>query len=204
MDDDRCEKTVIGKVSVEAGWHIYRLRTKNSQYSLGLRLEGKRVAALRRLSSGAQDINVRDTAPMIGGIVAFDVPPEQWAGKVLEVAGVSTSPIVSITRESDVNVITELTSPGAIAMTRVQPTPAPRQKVSRQPKYDESAYPLNFLEYIESAHILLSTVAREKKAVEAIAQDRRALERLQIALAGCRMMADTLAERLSRLADGTR
>lgn len=104
-DTDWSEKTQCGYISPDLGWRVYRVKTRNSEYTVALRLTGKRVGALRGTSSHGGNIDMRDTDPTVGGSSAFEVPVGEWIGKALDFAGITTSSVVSIVPETDLALI---------------------------------------------------------------------------------------------------
>lgn len=185
---DWATKTFVGTVSVESGWRVYRVRTQNSSYSVGLRLSGKRVGALRGHSQSGGDINVRDSEPTVGGVSVFDVAPNEWVGRALDFAGITTSPVIAVSTETDANVITEITSPGARALV-----PRMEERDQRRPKPE---HPVSILEYAEYAHSLLGYVSRDKEAIRLLARSEPWATRLKLALSGAVTMANAIADEM--------
>ncbi|MCC6811544.1 MAG: hypothetical protein IT381_29205 [Deltaproteobacteria bacterium] len=181
---DWATKTFVGNVSVETGWRVYRVRTQNSSYSVGLRVAGKRVGALRGHSQSGGAINVRDSDATVGGVSVFDVEPDHWLGRVLDFAGITTSPVLEVSKETDANVITEMTSPGVRAL-------APRQAEQPRPRPE---YPVSVMEYAEHAHALLGHVARDQQAIRLLVGKEAWATRLKLALSGAVTMANAIAD----------
>jgi hypothetical protein len=186
------EKTHVQPVSVTAGWSLFRVTTANSNYTVGLRQPSstaRRVGALVGIASG---INVRDTDPRVGERSVFELPTEEWIGKRLDFADVKTSPVVRVMEETDVEVITHITTVGLEPLLKQR-----REELARdEQKASALAWPMTVLQYAELAQGLLKRVEHDRQAVEAIRNDPRAKTRLQIAVAGCVALADAIADEL--------
>jgi hypothetical protein len=177
------------------------VKTRNSTYSVALRLTGKRVGALRGTSSRGGNIDVRDTDPTVGGSSVFEVPVDEWTGKALDFAGITTSPVVSIVPETDVALIAEVTSPGGGLVPAKRSAPRATRVEPREEKKaarEGPPYPMSYLEYAEHAQTLLSIVARDGNAIRGIAEAPTALVRLRLAVAGAVAMANAIADQIER------
>jgi hypothetical protein len=76
-------------------------------YIVGIHeLRGRRFVIVRgEPGSDREHVVVRDSDPRIGEQSLFEVPPDQWIGKALEVATMTSSQIVAVDQEKDPNVI---------------------------------------------------------------------------------------------------
>lgn len=195
-------KTVVTSLS-EVGWTVYRVRTSASQYHLAVfegLLERRKCAVLRGMSQGLRrEIDLQDSAPLIGGKCLFEVPPSQWIGKQLEIATATTSPVQSVEEEQDRGILTSITS--AIALANGDQQQPARTSVGeaarRQQRESEWApYPENFVEHVEIAASLLRSVYWRKLLLEDLRARPELLERFQVALSECLLMIKEVGGRL--------
>lgn len=127
--------TMFQSLGEPAGWTVYAVRTGGSLYHVGLpgsARQGRRVAALRGYSKHlGRMIDVQDSDPRVGGKSLFDVPVQDWTGFSLEVGTLTTSPVVSVTLETDadqiglVTAVLQMEAPGAERMRIAEPAPGP-------------------------------------------------------------------------------
>jgi hypothetical protein len=91
-------------------WKVYRIQTCSSTYLLGVYDDGiKRQAILKGYSWSIHEyITAADTAPLLDDEPLFSLSREQWEGRCLQVANVSTSPIVAVERDHDPRTIPAL------------------------------------------------------------------------------------------------
>jgi hypothetical protein len=95
-------KTVFGDMKVPA-IEVVRVQTESSTYFVAFHTEGARRYVVVRGAHGSdrENVVIRDSDPRIGEQSMFDVPVAEWVGKVMEVATMRTSAIVSARREGD-------------------------------------------------------------------------------------------------------
>jgi hypothetical protein len=94
--------TVFGDLRLGAA-QVYRLQTQASIYILGVHeARGRKYVILRgQPGSDREHVVVRDSDPRIGEASLFELPCEQWLGKTLEVATMTTSEIAAVAIETD-------------------------------------------------------------------------------------------------------
>ena len=99
-------QTVFGDLRQRA-LAVYRVRTQSSMYILGIHeVRGRKFVIVRgEPGSDREHVVVRDSDPRIGEQSLFEVPPEQWIGKSLEVATMTSSQIVAVDVEKDPHII---------------------------------------------------------------------------------------------------
>lgn len=112
-------QTVFGDVRQRAKL-VYRVKTRSSEYLIGIHeADGRRFAIVRGMPGSDRESSVaRDSDPRVGGHSMFELPLDQWPGKMLEVATMTTSPIVLATVESDPRAIAAVSAEGAHAPVR--------------------------------------------------------------------------------------
>jgi hypothetical protein len=94
--------TVFGDLR-ERALAVYRVKTQASLYLVGIHEARGRKFVIVRGEAGTdrEHVVVRDSDPRIGEHSLFEVPPQQWVGKSLEVATMTSSQIVSVDVEHD-------------------------------------------------------------------------------------------------------
>lgn len=82
---------------------VYRVRTQASNYLVGIHeVRGRKFAIVRgEPGTDREHVIVRDSDPRVGEHSLFDLPLDQWPGKLLELATMTSSPIVSVEPERD-------------------------------------------------------------------------------------------------------
>ncbi len=100
------QHTVFGDLRARAV-AVYRVKTQASVYVVGFHEEKGRKFVIVRGEPGTdrEHVIVRDSEPRIGERSMFEVPIAEWPGKSFEVATMTSSSIVSVTLETDPNVI---------------------------------------------------------------------------------------------------
>ena len=98
--------TVFGDLRRGAA-SVYRVHTQGSVYVLGVHeAKGRKYVVLRGLpGTDREHVVIRDSDPRIGESSLFDVPVHEWVGKMLEVATMTTSPILKAERETDLAIM---------------------------------------------------------------------------------------------------
>lgn len=167
-------------------WRVYRIRTANSTYELEVQSEGtaRRCTVLTRVDPAGESFE--DSAPQLDGKSLYAESPLDWIGKQLAVGTARTSEIQSVdflTTASE-----RRASRTSIA---VAAPPAPAQE--RRP--DWAPFPLGFVEMTEAAAAVLSNVAHRHDLSAAIRNDPHLVRRLELALAQCGLMVETLTRR---------
>ncbi len=91
---------------------VFRVHTQGSVYVIGLyETRGRKYVVLRGLpGTDREHVVVRDSDPRIGERSLFDVPYQEWPGHALEVATMTTSPILKVERESELAAIASVSS----------------------------------------------------------------------------------------------
>ncbi|TMQ11155.1 MAG: hypothetical protein E6J90_35025 [Deltaproteobacteria bacterium] len=77
--------------------------TAGSVYILGFHEErGKRFVIMRGLpGTDREHVVIRDSDPRIGEASMFELPPDRWAGKVMEIATMTSSEVTTVVVETD-------------------------------------------------------------------------------------------------------
>jgi len=195
---DSSEQTRFARIE-DFAWKVYRVHTRSSAYVLGLyNWDGRRFAVLRGTSEGLGGrVDLRDSDPKIGGRSLFEVKPEEWVGKVLEVSTATTSPVRSVEEERDSSVITGVRAvvvPGGKAPAERMATP--RAAEERRATPVEPPFPENFVHEMEIASYLIARANRHPELLVALAGEAELLERFKVALAGCLVSAKSLGQKL--------
>lgn len=212
-------RTHFGDLRAQA-IQVYRVQTESSVYHLAIHEEhGKKTVILRgQAGSDRENVVVRDSDPRIGDRSLFDVPPAQWVGQVLEVATMTTSPIVSVHREGDP------LPPEAVVRARVappeglgqnprivpvpargtsvgNPRPAPhdlaRQLVTGQADPQQAApYPLRHVLYAEDVVTRLRSIHRRDRLWHDLSTDPKLQDRLMRALDQAEQLLEDIKKRI--------
>ena len=111
--------TVFGDLRARA-LAVYRVTTRASVYLLGFHEQRGRRFVIARGAPGTdrEAVVVRDSDPRIGEHSLFEVPPAAWIGHALEIATMTSSPVVSVVDERDPVAISAVGVDG-----HVQPNP---------------------------------------------------------------------------------
>jgi hypothetical protein len=106
--------TVFGDLRQRA-LAVYRVKTQASVYIVGIHeARGRKFVILRgEPGSDREHVVVRDSDPRIGEHSLFEQPVDQWPGKVLEVATMTSSTITSVEVEHDQRAIHAVSVDGA-------------------------------------------------------------------------------------------
>lgn len=82
---------------------VYRVKTQSSEYIVGVHEQRGRRFVIVRGAPGTdrEHVVVRDSDPRVGDRLLFELPAAEWPGRVLEVATMTSSTIVSVVAESD-------------------------------------------------------------------------------------------------------
>jgi len=94
-------KTIFGFNRVAST--VYRVITESSVYILGFHEErGRRYVVVRGLpGTDREHVVLRDSDPRIGDASMFALPPDQWVGKPMEVATMTSSEVTAVMLETD-------------------------------------------------------------------------------------------------------
>src|SRR4051812_34710686 len=95
-------KTMFGDFRQTAS-AVYRVTTESSIYLVAFHDErGRRFVVVRGLpGTDREHVVLRDSDPRIGHASMFEVPPQAWVGKPMEVATMISSEITSVVAETD-------------------------------------------------------------------------------------------------------
>lgn len=95
-------QTVFGDLRQRA-LAVYRVKTQSSVYIVGIHeVRGRKFVIVRGEPGGDREhVVVRDSDPRIGEHSLFELTVDQWPGKSLEVATMTSSLIVSVETERD-------------------------------------------------------------------------------------------------------
>ena len=125
-EDNWADKTTVYKIpnTSSGGARVYRVKTASSEYLLGLFQEGtRRFEILRGMPrSAGHEIDLRYGDPRIGDDSLYALPPEQWSGKRIDMAGTKTSAVESAREETN-SVQTDVISRTLL----LPPSPPPRE-----------------------------------------------------------------------------
>jgi hypothetical protein len=99
-------KTIFGDLRQRA-LAVYRVKTLSSEYIVGFHEQrGRKFVIVRgALGTDREHVVVRDSDPRVGDHSMFELPIEEWPGRVLEVATMTSSAIESVAAEGDPAVI---------------------------------------------------------------------------------------------------
>lgn len=86
---------------------VYRVKTRSSEYIVGIHEQRGRKFVVVRGQPGTdrEHVIARDSDPRIGERSLFEVPLDEWPGRVLEVATMTSSTIEVVVVETDPNAI---------------------------------------------------------------------------------------------------
>jgi hypothetical protein len=95
-------KTIFGDFR-QAASAVYRVITESSVYILGFHEErGRRFVIVRGLpGTDREHVVIRDSDPRIGDASMFELPPDQWVGRIMEIATMTSSQITAVAVETD-------------------------------------------------------------------------------------------------------
>ena len=182
------------------------MKTQSSTYVVGLFDLGsaRPFAMMRGMSQGmGHEIDLRDSDPRIGDVSLFEMPPAQWVGQRIDMAGTKTSPVASAVEEKNpVHTDTLIRTlmqpmPRSVAKTASEP-PSPRRQ-EEGPKREqrrEAPYPENMVEYVEVLASVLRNLASNATAIDDIGRHANLVARLKVALMNARVAGEDLAKRL--------
>ena len=96
---------------------VYRVQTQSSVYIVGVHeLRGRKFVIVRgEVGTDRENVVARDSDPRVGDASLFELPVDQWPGRSLEVATMTSSPIVSVTAEEDPDAIAAVAVDGQLA-----------------------------------------------------------------------------------------
>jgi hypothetical protein len=124
---------------------VFRVQTQQSVYFVGFHeARGKKFAIVRgEPGTEREHLIVRDSDPRVGDQSMFEVPYEAWAGKTLEVATMSSSTIVGVTRVTDLATIAAVigAAQGRSAETDRSPWARPDPSLPNDPPAPPSTAP---------------------------------------------------------------
>jgi hypothetical protein len=82
---------------------VYRVTTQSSVYLVGFHEErGRQFIVVRGLpGTDREHVVLRDSDPRVGEASMFELPPQAWVGKPMEVATMTSSEIVAVVVETD-------------------------------------------------------------------------------------------------------
>jgi len=82
---------------------VFRVTTESSVYIVGFHEErGRKFVVLRGLpGTDREHVVIRDSDPRIGASSMFELSTPAWVGKSMEVATMTSSPVTSVTPETD-------------------------------------------------------------------------------------------------------
>lgn len=82
---------------------VYRVKTQSSEYLVGFHEQRGRKFVIVRGAEGSEreHVVVRDSDPRVGDHSMFELPIEEWPGRALEVATMTSSTIESVVVEAD-------------------------------------------------------------------------------------------------------
>jgi hypothetical protein len=82
---------------------VYRVKTRSSEYIVGIHeVRGRKFVVVRgQPGTDREHVTARDSDPRIGDHSLFEVPIDDWPGRTLEVATMTSSPIEAVVVETD-------------------------------------------------------------------------------------------------------
>lgn len=95
-------KTIFGDFRRSAS-AVYRVTTESSVYIVGFHQErGRQFVVVRGLpGTDREHVVLRDSDPRIGPASMFELPPDAWVGKVMEIATMTSSEVTAVAAETD-------------------------------------------------------------------------------------------------------
>jgi hypothetical protein len=196
---------------------VYRVQTESSIYHVAFHEERGRKYVVVRGQAGTdrEHVVVRDSDPRIGDDSLFEVAPDDWVGKPLEIATMRTSNVVSVYREGDPlppppHHQFKAPAPGGMGDTpRIVPVGARGTHVgSSQPAQHDLArqlvtgqadqappYPLRHVVYAEDVVTRLRSIHRRDRLWHDLSHDRELRERLSRALDQATELLDEIKKR---------
>lgn len=99
-------KTMFGDFR-QAASAVYRVTTESSVYIVGFHQDrGRRFVVVRGLAgTDREHVVLRDSDPRIGQASMFELSPDAWVGKPMEVATMTSSLVTAVIAETDRAVI---------------------------------------------------------------------------------------------------
>lgn len=87
----------------QAASAVYRVTTESSVYIIGFHEErGRKFVMVRGLpGTDREHVVIRDSDPRIGEASMFELPPDAWIGKLMEVATMTSSAVTAVAVETD-------------------------------------------------------------------------------------------------------
>jgi hypothetical protein len=121
-------KTMFGDFRWAAS-AVYRVTTESSVYLLGFHEErGRQFVVLRGLpGTDREHVVIRDSDPRIGEASMFELAPEDWVGKLMEVATMTSSAVTAVTAETDRAAVASVGGDSASANAGWMRPAAPRE-----------------------------------------------------------------------------
>ncbi len=175
--------SVISVRTASLGWKAFWVQTQSSMLLIGLydgTAGGRPLAVLKGHSgSSGRELRAQDSAPRVGDRSLFDVPPAEWVGARLEIGGTTTSPVVRVDPELAAQVVGSLTLTGAASKSKSlgDSLPGHVHMLSVGNDATWSPFPLNNVEYLEEAAILIRKVARNRAALAAVVKQDAAFRK---------------------------
>jgi hypothetical protein len=82
---------------------VYRVTTESNVYLVGFHEErGRQFVVVRGLpGTDREHVVLRDSDPRIGQASMFELPPQAWVGKLMEVATMTSSEVTAVVVETD-------------------------------------------------------------------------------------------------------
>jgi hypothetical protein len=137
-------QTVFGDLRARAV-AVYRVTTQASIYIIGFHeLHGRKYVIARGApGTDREAVVVRDSDPRVGEHSLFEVPPQDWVGKSLEIATMTSSPVTGVVQERDPVAIAAVGVDGHLkkspwARPDAEPTEPPGFTAPRPPFYPEA------------------------------------------------------------------
>lgn len=167
-------------------WRVYRIRTANSAYELEVQADGassgRRCAVMTCVEPAHREGEAfEDSAPVVNGDSLFSLSPLEWIGRRLTIGTACTSEIQSVDFVRDASTCSLPRSARAPVTPPQPPAWAP--------------FPLGSVEMVEAAASVLKAVCHQRDLRAHLEHDRRLVRRLELALAECGLMVETLSDR---------
>ena len=176
-------------------WRVFRIRTANSTYELEVESvahpQARRCAVLTCVAPQERSgESFTDASPQADGQSLFALSPLDWMGKRLCVGTARTSEVQAVDFIGE----SERAQGRDRVISKLAPAPPsqPRQESNARAW---SAYPLNHVEFAETAAALLKLVVHRHDVFAALKDDSLAERRMTLALADCRLMLEALSRR---------
>jgi hypothetical protein len=184
-------------------WRLYQVRTANSTYELEVQSpspdDTRRCAVLTCVAPEHRaGESFEDSAPRAGEQSLYAVSALDWIGKCLTVGTARTSEVQSVEFISANDAPASASRVQARRRARTG-TSSTQSFVTQAPKAEQpppwAPFPLGYVEMAEACASLLRAICHRHDLRDALAGNPMHRQRLELAMAQCRLLLDSLPER---------